>query len=339
VLFLQQNDAAPYRDSILRAVTEDLRYELQVERLRSQYAVDLMRASGEPECYRDAVLAALAHPAEGQDEDLVVEVAALLAEDGDPAARQAVYDAYERHRDDDTGIGVEEITRVDGAAGLIRALRESTAMDWEREDWFLSEIIKDILEARMGKEEAWRVLDAEARNDERVAEALNQVRTARAEVEANRARVHVEARKSVPPPPYQELMDLLARDNGKMPGAFRHWGRRASDEDLLRAANALTAEADPAHRLALLRVFNARAFPLDPASLLALADDEDWETARAALLALEKVRHADVRAYARRAIHDPRRASHAVDMLNVNFAEGDHALIEWLAEQPEAEQD
>lgn len=54
---------------------------------------------------------------------------------------------------------------------------------------------------------------------------------------------------------------------------------------------------------------------------------------------MEHVRHPDVRAYALRALHDPVRASHAVDMLNVNFEDGDHALIEWLTEQPEAEPD
>lgn len=187
MVYLQGHDGAPYRDIILRAATEDLRHERQVESIRSRYAVDLMRASGEADFYRDSVLRPLADPAEGQDEDLMVEIAAILAEDGDAEARQAVYDAYERHRHDDTWTGVEEIARLDGVPGLVRALAGLDAVDWKADSWLLSMMIEDVLETRLGKGEAWRALDEAALGDARVTEALRHVRAEREEVATRRA--------------------------------------------------------------------------------------------------------------------------------------------------------
>jgi hypothetical protein len=335
VLYVQRHDAGPHRAAILKAVTRDLRYDRQFEHLRSQYAVDLMRASGEPAYYRDALLAALANPGEDQSEDLMVEIACLLAEDGDVAARQAVYDAFERHWGDDTWTGVEEMTRLDGADGLLRALRRLTAVDWKAEAWYLSMLITDTLEAQMGKREAWRALEAAARNDERVGQALKHVR----ELGQERAAAKTKPYVPQPPMPYDALIPLLDGDGMQHMSALRRWGRSATEEDLMRAANALLAETDPTRTLAYLRVFTVRPFPLDPAPLIALTDSENWDTAHAANLALEKVCHPAVRAYALRAVRDPKRASHAVDMLSLNFQEGDHALIEWLAEQPEVDED
>jgi hypothetical protein len=335
IVFLQGIDGAPYRDIILKAATHDLRYDRQVESLRSRYAVDLMRASGEEAYCRNAVLTALANPAEDESEDLMVEIACLWAEQGDAEARQAVYDAFERHAADDSFVGVEEIIRLDGISGLVRAVHTLTAVDWKEDAWLLSLIIEDVLEARMGKEEAWRALDGAAQNDERVAQALEHVR------ELRRDRAERSARPYTPQPPisYDALTALLDADGIPPRGPLRRWGRYAAKSDVRRAANALLAETDPARALAYLRVFQARPFPLDPAPIIALADSEDWDMAQAALLVLENMRHPAVRAYALRAIRDPRKASSAVDMLALNFEQGDHTLIEWLAEQPEADED
>jgi hypothetical protein len=337
IVSLQGRDTEPYRDAILKAVTHDLRYDRQFERLRSRYALDLMRASGEESTYRDAVLAALANPAEGQSEDLMVEIACLLAEEGDAEARRAVYAAFERHQADDSFVGVEEIIRLDGVPGLVRTVPVLMSVDWKENAWVLSMIIQDVLEARLGKEEAWRALEQAANGDERVAAALEHVRAHRQEREVSQT--NTGARQRRPATTYEDLETLLNGDASKRRYGCRHWGRNASDENLQRAAHALANESNPARRLGLVWVFVARPFPLDPSPLIALADSDDWDTSHAALLALEKVRHPDVRAYALRAIRDPRRASSAVDMLTLNFEEGDHALITWLAEQPETDED
>lgn len=335
MLFLRAHDDAPYRAIVLKAVTEDLRHERDVEQLRSRYAVDLMRAAREPEFYREAVLAAVADPGEEQSEGLLVEIAAILAEEGDAEARQAVYDAYQRHRHDDTWTGVEEIARLDGAPGLLRALSGLEAVDWREDAWFLGMVIEDTVEAAMGRDEAWRALDEGASGNDRLTEALTYVREHRRECETSRERTRTGRRR--PPARYDELLRLLDGDLDKARYAPRRWGVDAAEEDLRRAAHALAGEADHDRRLALLRVFGKRPFPLDPATLIALADSDDWETATNALIALENMRHPSVRACALRVLRDPERGSHAVDMLSANFEEGDHALIEWLAEQPEVD--
>jgi len=138
--------------------------------------------------------------------------------------------------------------------------------------------------------------------------------------------------------PYAALEPLILEARGKSYPFYplRRWGRYADEQDLRHAAEDLLHERDPVRFRAYLLIFWDRSFPLDPERIIANARSTDDDLAREAINALRHIQGGNIRALAIELMKAPDRRHLAVDLLKLNYAEGDHALIEQaLSEQPD----
>ena len=71
VLFLQENDAQPFREAILDSCLHHRAFDRQTESYRIDYLFDIMKATGEPEFYAVHIRRALA----AEDEEYSYEPA------------------------------------------------------------------------------------------------------------------------------------------------------------------------------------------------------------------------------------------------------------------------
>jgi hypothetical protein len=109
------------------------------------------------------------------------------------------------------------------------------------------------------------------------------------------------------------------------------WAAQASEDDLGRAAEDLLKQDSPRRLRIYLRFFRRRRFPLDPGPLIGLASDPDGITAVTAMIALDNIRHPDVRSLALRLMEsDDEMAGRAVGLLVENYETGDFGRVEAL---------
>ncbi|SRR5579884_2787069 len=125
---------------------------------------------------------------------------------------------------------------------------------------------------------------------------------------------------------YERIRQRLATGDGQAAALLPLWGRKASESELVRAANDLLRESQPGRLRAYLRLFHRRRFPLDPAPLLALTRSADETTAHLALYALGPVEHPAVRALALDLLE--RGDGRGARLLVGNYADGDYARLE-----------
>src|SRR5689334_10909177 len=95
VLFLLDRDPAPYRDIVRDACTRWTGDDQQVEGTRTNYLLDVLHATGEPERYRDPILAALQVTSDSHDLNQLLGLVLALARAGDDAARTSLYRRFE----------------------------------------------------------------------------------------------------------------------------------------------------------------------------------------------------------------------------------------------------
>jgi hypothetical protein len=360
VLWLQRHDPAPYRDIILNAVLHDWTFDKSFEHTRERYLLDIVALSDEPVFFREQILRAVSaesgcEVAEEGDRSCrqVVAIARLLAQEGDDEARQIVRDAFARapfaFQD------AREIVKLDGVDGLIFAadhlgrglLGEDVELDWTQLHltWALDN--KDDGPGLTS-------LVSYAESLPGVAAYLGALKHYRASQpdpnERSRVREEIEALG------YDDFVFLLPRRSRAYPttGAIhrRRWGKKASDEDFVRAARDLIAlpAADTWLISCYLDVFEERAFPLDPQFLIdlvrrgnvhgprpQLGDDpprfNDW-LAWQATIVLESVTHPDVRRLGLELLRHSRWTSAGAKLLVSNYEPGDLDLLEttFLAE-------
>ena len=89
ILFLQQHDARPYRDIILRACTHWTGYDQQVEGTRTTYLRDVLHATGHERAFVGPILAALKNATSHRDVTQLFYLALSFASDGYDEARSA----------------------------------------------------------------------------------------------------------------------------------------------------------------------------------------------------------------------------------------------------------
>ncbi|HEX4166969.1 MAG TPA: hypothetical protein VHZ55_16010 [Bryobacteraceae bacterium] len=112
------------------------------------------------------------------------------------------------------------------------------------------------------------------------------------------------------------------------PFRLRAWAKRASTDDLERAAYDLLQAQAPKEQLQYLRIFSGRPFPQDPELLLQLSLSANEELAYAAAVALAQITHPSVRNIAFR-LADNRLVGRqvAIAMLDQNWQPNDHEMV------------
>ncbi len=335
--------AGAFGDILRDATTRYTAFDPAIEGDRSGYLFAIIAATGTPDPYRDATLAALSDATAACPADAAqcFALAARFAARGDDGARAALYDAFAaraphlyRPR---TGavIGAAEIVALDGVAGfLFVASRLGAMLDGNGSVWFADGPLTVLERAVPGAEIGFALA---ATSDTHVAAYVAEARRHRAAVahlrdpHDPRNNPHGEGTATNPLKPLtveaiHRIAALPGRDGYRE--RLARWGEMASADDLARVAVALAHADDPDRRAAYARVFARRAFPADPAPLIALARAaKSPAIAGAALHALAHIAHPAVRDLALSLLPDPRRRALAVGLLAANYLPGDAGRI------------
>ncbi len=330
VIFLQQNEGAPYRDAVLRALLHNITYDAQCEEGRGEYLWKLIQHSGDRKFFQDAVLCHLTHPVPDLGEEYewpqIFYVAQRFAGECGPEMRQAMYSAFDRLGFGTAGVSAAtSLINLDGLEGFAFAVNRFDMSSSEDEWWTVGSLITD-LEDRFGKDEAERLIARTAASDRTVEKIIGAYR------------LYEEGRKDAKKQADLEQADLATLTS--MPGEhswaweFRRWAIKASDEELGAAANQFLWETNPAKVWGCLRLFARRPFSGDVGRLLELSDSDNQRVRRAAVVALSRVRDPRVRSRALVLLHSGERFGDGVALLESNYDPGDFRLFENVFTRP-----
>ena len=334
--------AAELRPALLYAVHNDLRLDHQTMDIRSLYLFDLIALTGEQEFFRSETLKALAAFTDDNFYQLM-ELTRRFAQQGDEEARRALYAAFEKNalaeREPESD---GEIVRLDGADGLLwlaERYREEVfgekGYDVEKIGFLISE-----LEEQNGKEQAWRDLETKCSPNPVYAAWFQEWKAYRDSEETRRAEWRRDDAKR-PQATYEELRQAIAKNGSKVGYASVSWGKRATKEELERAAHDLLVETETERILAMIRIFTRASFPLDPAPLIEWAKSEDEALHWFSQQALAQISSPVVRDFALELLGQgqERDLPYAVDMLAANYKKGDERGVLQLLARPLADPD
>ncbi len=172
VLHLKAYGASGLQDTLLDACLHELSYDPQLEESRADWLMLLLEHVPDAAWYRDRLLDTLPTLTSLGDVEQGLKLALRFAQRGDRAARDVLYRfvgrRYERRR-----VGLDEVVELDGIPGLLHAAavigtqyREDPGA-WDSDSWWLSESCE-----RLGQDEVWSALRAEAAVDPRIAAFL-----------------------------------------------------------------------------------------------------------------------------------------------------------------------
>jgi hypothetical protein len=309
-VFLKSNDARPYREVLLHACTHDLTYAAQCEDSRAVYLWDLIQLSGDEAFYRKAILKAMDKPDEDTDLRQLSELAGRFARQGDEPAKRALYRTFSRCGFACAGRAcAQELIRLDGAPAMVFVCGKLDEIGKEDHHWILRTLMETL-----------------RKRDRRSAappELKDLYRQWRAEDRAEKTATHTW------PKTVEEARQEISVKKRPVVG----WVRRASREELADFAGDLVKEADPGRLTAYLRSFCRRAFPGPASLLIQLSSHPEERVARAAVVAMEMMKHADIRDFALKNLEGGKWQRLSVDLLVRNGGVRDYQAIEALLQQ------
>ena len=327
VLHLQTHDAAPYRDVILNACLHCVAFDPQSNGDRADYLFEVVTLTGDVPFYRERILAALPLACnENYDRAQVFDLAARFAAHGDEAARSLLYATYIDSLIDAEGtIGDRAIIELDGVQGFLfvaDALGKLLTADATDD---IDEMPMYWLKDRVPDADL-TAIRTQAEHDQPYAAAY--IARIQAQTAERERRDQERNTAETMPSSFDELESLFTTEIGKRYSSkLVRWGKRASDEDRRKAAEALIIETDPARQIAYARLFSYVPFPLDPAKLITMAESGGDDIMRAAVNAIGTMQHPELRALALRLLAIPQWGYHAGKLLVTNHEDGDETLI------------
>ena len=324
ILFLRENDAAPFREAILDSCLHHRAFDQQAESYRTEYLFDIMQATGEPEFYAARIRQALGTHTEDDCYGQLYELAARLARSGDEQARQAMYDRFARHAPQHETAGAEDIVALDGLDGYLFVAEQWQRHPLPEEDQWEEAWLLERLEEQTGQEETRQALERAGQDAPELAAYLAGVEEKRAQWRARRDR-----REPAPVPTYDDLQTLTADPKQTTRWQpWRSWARRLDDDTLARLAQDLLAETDRGPLLKRLHLFRERAFPLPIDRLLDLARARDEDITEAARWALGNLSDPRIRTLALELWEAEEAPIAVAHLLRNNFVPGDYARVE-----------
>ena len=326
VLFLRENDAAPFREAILDSCLYDRTFDGQAEGYRTEYLLDIVEATGEPESYAAHIRAALGTDGEGYSYGQLYELAARFARNSGGEARRVMYDRFARNAVHQDTTGAEDLVALDGLAGYL-----FVAEQWQRhllpeEEHWQEAWLLEKLEKQIGREGARQALGRAAEGRPELADYLTGVEQKRVQWHEWR-----DSRRPLAVPTYDEIVERIAdpKQTTRWP-KWRSWARRLDGDTLARLAQDLLAETDRVPLIQRLHMFRDRPFPLPIDRLLSLARARDEEVAEASRWLLGNLTDPRVRTLALELMEAEEPPSVAFHLLRNNFAPGDYARVERL---------
>ncbi len=329
ILHLQQTGDIPDKDLLLHLMLHSTAYDSQIEGGRDWYAFQLVQASGQAPSYIQEFWEALKDfpPSDDADEYQRMGIIGYLAEAGEAETDKQLFDRTAANIAVGSRAGVQEVIERNGVSGAEFVIDRYQEIG----DWNYIDLYFDIARAFEDSEEIQN-LPFVQELVEWGKRKLGSPGSAR-----NQEQVSVT---------YEDFKNKVNEDPTAMrSGCGRPWSRwfkTASDEEIRQAAEdfMMFAADDYDHILSYISLFAKRAFPLDPAILIDMArqytDESPWTEAGMipermlpfrAFIALSKIRHPDVRAFAIEWIQESRELDNVVGLLGQNYQPGDWNLI------------
>jgi hypothetical protein len=318
-LLLTQEPTA-YDAILTNACLHNKSYDPQVEGSRAGYLLDLMDASRSFPAISESIVDSLNDEAEGWDFWQRLRLTRMLAQRGSMRARAAMKIEFMGHHADMREQLSLEVVELDGIEGLLAAVRQIGAWIETTEDAWDDGSLIDIVSDEYGKQTVELALGDAAKADPTVQVYLDAI-------EKHQAKRNPVAPLEKTVMSYAEIQDLIA--SGNAAGMIARWSKRASDSELLTAAQDLIDECEMSRLRSYLLIFRNRKFPLALDRLFELAQMADGPIPRHALLVLANISDTRVRDLALTLANsgsDLR--SFAVDLLAHNFMDGDHVMME-----------
>lgn len=323
ILFVRQTGVVPDEDIVRHVLLHNTAYDAQIEGTRSWYAFQLISATGRRDDYLDQLKDEINRwpPGENWDEYHQLSIAAFFAEAGNAVVRQLIHERAVTNIEAGFDGGIDELVRLDGAAGLEFAIDRWQQAGHSPEDLY-DEIAYLLFD------------DEELQNLPKVQRLL--------ELSGNK---FDRKRRSSPSPPmtYEEICQMIETQPEKMKAAISRWSRQASDAEILRAATdmATFASDDYDRILCYLPIFRSCPYPLDPSPLIAWAARHTGESAWtpdhdfvpekllpiSAFAALRQVEHETVRNFALDWIEQGKPLNFVIELLEHNYRAGDWPMI------------
>lgn len=335
--FIQVRDsgAEGLEEYILNACLHNLAYDAQCEGSRAEWLLALADLTGEPEFYKERILAALPDVTEEKefwDADQLVELAAILARRGSDRARQAIYDKFDLQEEYAFWLGTQEIIEIDGIEGLLHIADIIGAKLLQNPDsWEDNYLVLEASEL-YGKEAVVAALSERAEISANVRAYLDAVTKYEKDDEDSAASKSEDksARKTRSSRPTLKYIISKIEAAGDLSLSGGVWGRRASDEDLEYLFDRLLAETRREQLLRYLWIFRLREFPALDDRLFDLAASHDEEIQDAAIVALAHSKDASIRNLANRLLRERPTSIHqsALRLYTKNYEPEDYQLIE-----------
>jgi hypothetical protein len=328
-LYLQQHDAAPYREQLLHACVYNPVYDTQCEGGRASYFHEIIQLTHDPAWYIHRLLESLVAPDDEMDIGQLLDFALIFARGGNSLARRLMYE----HCAASVAIGepvlASRLIDLDGFEGFLYLMEQLGQLAATDETVWDDDYLLRHLEEQLGAENARSKLE-EARvvypNVRQYLEIVEQSHTRLEQSELSRAALVNQ--------PYEQIKPYLLKSDRK---AFKvplvRWGRQASDDDLRQAAQDFLTQTDAARLRAYLTIFRQRRFPLDWRALLPLVWHENERVARWTIQQLGHFRDHDLRQLGFDLIAKDYYTHDAVGLFAENFLDGDEQFFAALLDR------
>jgi hypothetical protein len=324
ILYARDHDVGEFREIILDACLHCYSADVQCEGTRAPFMYELVDLLPDREFYFSEILRSL--PNCGDDWDAVqrFRFASDMGMDGNEDARRAMYENFHPGPQTAEQTGTDFV-RMDGLHGFLFAAEKLGELRLDGAKVVDLEWLASFASEALGEDQILSALRDAAKNNPRI-EAY------RLAVEASQEPRPRQKPEEINTLTYVEIKSRLTELKGLQAD---HWGEHASASDLELAANDLVIAQTPEERLAFLRIFSRRPFPLDRGLLLQLAATHHEHVAVAAASALGQIAHSSVRELAFRLVETrlPGRQK-AIAMLSRNWQPGDHEIaVKWFAQE------
>jgi len=257
-------------------------------------------------------------------------LARLWAEQGNEAARRAMYRRYHRKTIDGfEGAGDDDIAELDGLVGLtFVAKRRGEALLADPEDYEDSFFV-DIYQRNHPEVDVYGALRKAARGEPAIRKYLASIRKHKFDWG------HVRRRRKRRKPrfSYEEMKEVLESPGERMPVRILR-SKRLTVGDLRRVADDFLRERDPAMLGRYLTVFLYRQYPYDYHTLLEIAmgrNSRKYRLVERACLALQYFQGADIRKFALAKLRRTNLPQDYLRLLVSNYCSGDARLLAQIA--------
>lgn len=325
ILLSETPDNSEFSQALLHACLVNQVYDRQCEEDRVKYLYDLISQTGKREFYRSHLfhhLLASDQEVEEVDKAQIYGILCCIAAERHDDDRRVLHEFLIEA--DYHGIGsicmywYVWLEGIDGFLFCFRHFFENRTDDLLENRWVFS-LLLGALKERDGEDASMEALER-ARSGWPKLDELLRLNAAKDSATVSEPEVGLD---------YTAAKVGLDLEHG-FP---RSWINSASAEDLMLAARDLLNESDQKKIWLYLGVFRGKNFPLPPSELFRFVESEDKRISFAAVWALRRLSHPDVRELALKKIVEGSNPDLAIRLLASNFQSGDLRAVEALIDR------